>query len=120
VLIITADDHCFNMEPPDMLGGGLSLDETLYIINHLFVPPRLPLDDDQDASHDDALLQFIIASLKDFRRKIAGSASIVDAETVQRIETAISVLADSRCEENSVDETTLLQALKKMNELAGE
>ena len=37
------------------------LDDTVlrYLLNHVFLPPKLPQKDDYDAEHDDALCRFI-------------------------------------------------------------
>lgn len=47
-------------------GSIIELDDLTYLINHLFLPPKLPQQDDSDSSGRQALLHFVTDSAAAF------------------------------------------------------
>jgi hypothetical protein len=102
----------------------LSVEETVYLIHHLFLPPKLPQQDDNQPELDDALLRVVIDALGEFRQIAADTADDksvgVDVDSVARVEKAISTLREIRGPGGEVSERKLLAALEQMEKESGE
>jgi hypothetical protein len=46
----------------------ISKEDLLYVLNHVFLPPKLPQEDDYDPGHDFALCQLAYHASNDFAR----------------------------------------------------
>ncbi|KAF3059206.1 hypothetical protein GL218_04803 [Daldinia childiae] len=50
----------------------LSAEEIRYIINHVFLPPQLPHENDYEVKNDEALLKMVVQTLYEFREYVQG------------------------------------------------
>jgi hypothetical protein len=67
----------------NLTGGALE-----YLIHHVVLPPKLPQEDDSDASHEHALLDTTIRALRKFRDAL----QTVSPEAAQKIISVISTI----------------------------
>ncbi|ROW01894.1 hypothetical protein VMCG_05551 [Cytospora schulzeri] len=95
---------------------GFSQEQLIFFRHHLFLPPGLPQEDDQDVGHDDALLKLVIVALEDFGDLRPGhQRSIVDD-----VAAAVRQLSQTRnVKDGVVNEEELLKAFKMMSEADG-
>ncbi|OJJ43588.1 hypothetical protein ASPZODRAFT_28243 [Penicilliopsis zonata CBS 506.65] len=86
------------------------LDAALFLVNHVFLPPKVPGEDDTDDHHEQILVDLVLSSLRQFRRHL-------QPDQHGSIHTAISMLAtfkkihDSLGRETAVNNIALLDAL---------
>lgn len=89
----------------------LSADHIGYLVNHLFLPPRLPAVSDDSFEHDDVLLELVIHALEDF----SSGLSQDERDTMQHVISALSHIAQMRDNEGGIDERRLLDNLKNLH-----
>lgn len=83
--------------------------ELLFFRRHLFLPPGLPQQDDQDAALDGALLKLVNSALWDFGELVSERERVI----VHYVARAIYQLLQTRDEDaGMVDEHELLKALR--------
>jgi hypothetical protein len=81
----------------------------LYMVHHVFLPPKLPQKDDFDAGFDDALLDMLSSSLQAFEHH-------VDDKAVRSTRDMISNLRTMRDGSGAMDETKIKEALRGLHE----
>lgn len=86
-------------------------DQLEFFGNHLFLPPKLPQESDQDTILDDALLRLVTETLPGF----AACLPVRQQQTVQDVFVAINQLAATRDANGAVDEEMFLKALGQLN-----
>ncbi|KIM42919.1 hypothetical protein M413DRAFT_409020 [Hebeloma cylindrosporum] len=67
-----------NSEPP-------SLEDTLYILNHVFLPPKLPQADDHEANRDVVLCRLVYDSSKEFSTLLSQSQQAQWSSVIQML-----------------------------------
>ncbi|KAI1411964.1 hypothetical protein F5Y13DRAFT_200276 [Hypoxylon sp. FL1857] len=88
----------------------LSKEEIYYIVNHVFLPPRLPQQDDYKVEHEDNLLKAVIQVLAKFKEHVQDDvAGVVDLITV-----SIQTLHQSSAFSPTPSEKQLLEAFKRL------
>ncbi|KIW82284.1 hypothetical protein Z517_05311 [Fonsecaea pedrosoi CBS 271.37] len=86
-----------------------------FMIHHMFLPPKLPSEDDSSPDHEKALLDTTIAALREFKDlAIEDSNGAVDS--VIRMVTSLSAVLDS---DGHVNEGKLSDALRDLPEKGG-
>ncbi|KAI0844999.1 hypothetical protein F5Y00DRAFT_265964 [Daldinia vernicosa] len=96
----------------------LSAEETRYIINHVFLPPQLPHENDYDVKNEEALLKAALQSLNTFREYVQGD----EANAVESVITTMEHLHrnhDYIGSKSSTDEKRLLGAFCLLNRKGG-
>ena len=89
-----------------------SPEELVFFRNHLFLPPRLPQEDDQQLCLDDALLQLVAGALSDFGGLVTEELRSI----VLHVHAAILQLIEMRnTTQGTVDEQQLFKGLEKMS-----
>ena len=90
----------------------MPLSSLLYIINHVFLPPKLPQSskESSDALQDEFLLEALIQSLESCGNYLNAS----DREAVQDVYLAMTELRRVRNEDGTVHEESLLVSMKHM------
>ncbi|KAI1804470.1 hypothetical protein F4811DRAFT_552846 [Daldinia bambusicola] len=93
----------------------LSRGEVDYIINHVFLPPQLPHEDDYKVKHEETLLKIVIEALSVFRGYVEGQeANAVDlAITTMRHLHQSHVFTGNKL---SIDEKGLLEAFQLLSQ----
>lgn len=85
----------------------LPLEAVLYLIHHVFLPPKLPNDDDTSAEHESILLDVTLDCLDEFRDYVGPS----QGRLVSSVIAAVSNLRNARNFDGFIDETKLLELL---------
>ena len=68
-----------NLEPA-------SLEDVLrYVLNHVFLPPKLPQQDDYDAEHEAALCQFVYGASLEFATFLSPSQQLQWSIVIQML-----------------------------------
>lgn len=78
--------------PDDNMADGLSHPSILYLFHHVFLPPKLPGEDDSSPEHDDTLLDVVQGCLAAF----AGTATGQEQEIISEACNAIRNLRQLR------------------------
>lgn len=90
-------------------------DEVGYFARHLFLPPRLPEEDDSTASYDNALLRLVQQALANFFHQLDS-----EPNQISRIMTsAISHLVNLRDSDGSLHGPKLAEALESLANVEG-
>ncbi|KAJ6005943.1 hypothetical protein N7451_003887 [Penicillium sp. IBT 35674x] len=97
------------MEGPSSLMS-LTLDESLYLFHHLFLPPKLPQTEDYNARHEHLLLNSVIDALQSF----SGYVPIADTTVMARVIEMITRLRQARNSYGEVDEQQLMKNLTEL------
>ena len=61
------------------------MEDLLYIFNHVFLPPKLPQEDDYDPGHDFALCEFAYHASHDFAHSLSDKFQQRKWESVSRM-----------------------------------
>ncbi|KAJ5527297.1 hypothetical protein N7513_011456 [Penicillium frequentans] len=88
----------------------LTLDESLYLFHHLFLPPKLPQADDYNARHEHLLLNSVIDALHSF----SGYVPTADATVMPGVIEMITRLRQARNSYGEVDEEQLMKCLTEL------
>jgi hypothetical protein len=97
------------MAPSD--GYRLSEDAISYLINHVVLPPKLPQEDDCEASHEQSLLEAVLGTLHGLYSE--GADWKVNAAITSAIQT-ITSLCESRDSDGHVSELQLREVFRKL------
>lgn len=90
--------------------GASSLGCLSYLINHIFLPPQLPQEDDSDPSSDRALLESIVAGLDAFESTVPAH----DKHKVRRVTDSLMLMKNSMAEGGHVDSEKLREAFGRL------
>lgn len=82
----------------------------VYLINHLFLPPKLPGGSDVNSDHDTFLLEMTINSLRSLKSLVQSDQAV----SVQQIIDMLFNLRDIRDARGNVDEEKLVKILKSL------
>lgn len=88
----------------------LTQDEVDFIINHLFLPPKLPQDDDREVWLEYALLRLVAGATATFAHVVPQEQQLA----VRLVAEAISKLIASRDENGAVSFDKLSQAFQSL------
>ncbi|KUI70693.1 hypothetical protein VM1G_06338 [Cytospora mali] len=91
--------------------AGFSLKDLEFFRNHLFLPPGLPQEDDQDVCFDDALLRIVLEALNAFGNLVTEEQRLI----IDHVIAAISMLQQTRSIDGEVNEKELLKGLMNMS-----
>lgn len=94
--------------------ASFSRNELDFFINHLFMPPKLPQEDDFDNDLDEALIRLVTETLDGFGADLPSQQQVA----VRHVSLAIKQLASSRDVDGAVEETKLLKALQELIDAA--
>lgn len=88
--------------------------ELRFFINHLFLPPKLPQEDDHDSRLDDRLLCLVTESLAKFTQLLPAE----QRSGAHKVAAAIARLVDCRDPDakGAVDEAQLLRSLATLSD----
>ncbi|KAL4786748.1 hypothetical protein BJX76DRAFT_365241 [Aspergillus varians] len=89
----------------------LSAREILYLFHHVFLPPKLPQEDDYNPDHDSILLDTVICALRDFRAHISSQ----HGEVIDSILAMVANLKETRGPHGDVDGVKLQAALETLD-----
>lgn len=89
-----------------------SRSEVEFFVNHLFLPPQLPHQDDTNDDLDEALLRLVTVALAAFRADVPSH----QRAAVDRVISSIQWLAGLRDGKEAVSEAKLLEALEKLSD----
>lgn len=88
----------------------MALEEGLYLFHHIFLPPKLPQEDDYNPKYDNVLLDKVIEALRNFSCYFTSQdASILDTAT-----RAVSRLRDIAGHHGDVNEEELKKAIEQL------
>lgn len=82
-----------------------------YLFHHIFLPPKLPHDDDYDPLYDKALLDQVIEALCQFRDHVSSH----EADICTTVLTMLTRLGRTCSLHGAVDEMELKKALIELN-----
>lgn len=88
----------------------LSTTDTIYLLHHVFLPPKLPQEDDYNASHESALLDGVIDALALFQEYSHGQES----EVVDSVKVMLTRLRATRDCHGDVNHVELQKALEEL------
>ncbi|KAJ5802893.1 uncharacterized protein N7503_005343 [Penicillium pulvis] len=88
----------------------LTLEESLYLFHHLFLPPKLPQADDYNARHENLLLNSVIDALRSF----SGYVLTADDTVMPRVIEMITRLRQAHNSYGEVDEEQLMKSLTEL------
>jgi hypothetical protein len=89
----------------------MSPEESLYLFHHVFLPPKLPQEDDYDPGCEMLLLDMVINALREFRDQVTSQpAGIVTA-----VITMVARLRGTCGFHGDVNEAELKKALVKLD-----
>jgi hypothetical protein len=97
------------MAPSD--GLPMTARAAAYLVHHVVLPPKLPQQNDYDASHEHCLIDVVICALQDLRDDMEGQDL---KDLVTSAITAIMNLDDSRDKNGDVSELQLQTSLRKL------
>jgi hypothetical protein len=97
------------MAPSD--GLPMTASAAAYLVHHVVLPPKLPQEDDYNASHEHCLIDVVICALQDVRDDVKGQDL---RDLVTSAITAIMNLDDSRDKNGDVSELQVLTTLGKL------
>lgn len=80
-----------------------STDQMMYIIHHVFLPPKLPEKSDSDPDKEAFLLGKLLDTLDIFKSYVSGD----EAKTISSVTTMIRRLKDSHTTSECVSEDSL-------------
>ena len=55
----------------------MTLEESLYLLHHLFLPPKIPQTDDYNAEHEYLLLERVIEALVSFKSYVSSADTVI-------------------------------------------
>ncbi|GAA93193.1 similar to An08g12160 [Aspergillus luchuensis IFO 4308] len=93
----------------------LSTTDTIYLLHHVFLPPKLPQEDDYNASHESALLDGVIDALALFQEYSHGQES----EVVDSVKVMLTRLRATRDCHGDVNHVELQKALEELENSGG-
>lgn len=82
----------------------------MYIIHHMFLPPKLPGEDDSTLDHETALLDIALSALRDFKQWVTED-HIGTIDSVIDMVSSIAWVSDGQ---GTVDDGKLFRALKDL------
>lgn len=97
-----------NQSPSDSAPFGAFM----YVIHHVFLPPRLPLEDDFDPQHEGILLDCISDALERFKAISGHDEELVVQTVLPMIENLISV----RDVAGTISESKLQSVLRQLHD----
>lgn len=71
----------------------------LYLFHHVFLPPKLPQEDDQNPKYELILLDSVIHALRDFRNHVPSQQEVIIASVITmvcRLKTISTIHGDVR------------------------
>ncbi|KAJ0418503.1 hypothetical protein BJY00DRAFT_314871 [Aspergillus carlsbadensis] len=83
----------------------------LYLLNHVFLPPELPQEDDYDATHESILLDTAVDALHQFEALVSEH----HRESVDPVTKMVVLLRSTRGSDGQVNELRLKHALATLN-----
>jgi hypothetical protein len=83
-----------------------------YIYHHVFLPQKLPQKDDFDVCHEQALFEFLLASLERFKSEMVAPRVRVVLGTVLNMVRASEQVLDTA---GQISPTGLIDAFKSIN-----
>lgn len=78
-------------------------DDFLYIIHHVFLPPRLPQQDDLTTSSDQALMGAVLDAMERFKRYITQEDTAVFQSALDMVRSLSSTRPGKRLDRYNVD-----------------
>lgn len=91
---------------------GLPLGAIMYLIHHIFLPPKLPQEDDFDSEFETILLDTVIDNLLKFKNCVTSNKSIIDS--VIALVTTLRNVRDSPSNLGAISEEELRNALRDL------
>jgi hypothetical protein len=92
------------------LHGKISLAAIKYIINHVFLPPKLPQADDFNSTYESTLVKIIIDAFLEFKTHLSGAEVPIIDRVLQMMHRLQSVHIST-----SVSEAKLAEALASLS-----
>ncbi|EXJ68848.1 uncharacterized protein A1O5_07780 [Cladophialophora psammophila CBS 110553] len=89
-----------------------------YLIHHIFLPPKLPQEDDHDPEYESVLLNVVLDALGRFRNCVIGDQNETIGSVIAMISGMIS-LRDSSASADAVSERKLESALRALCKKVG-
>ena len=83
----------------EALANGPSSGALMYLIHHIFLPPKLPQEDDHDSEYETTLLNITLNALQRFQSSIIGDQN----DTIGSIIAMITSLISARDTSGSAD-----------------
>jgi hypothetical protein len=82
----------------------------MYMIHHMFLPPKLPGEDDSTLDHETALLDTTLSALRDFEKWVTED----HIGTIDSVIDMVSSIARVSDGQGTVDEGKLFRALRDL------
>ncbi|KAF7592481.1 hypothetical protein BBP40_000216 [Aspergillus hancockii] len=95
---------------PSMSSQKMCLEANLYLVHHVFLPPKLPQEDDYKPEYELVLLEKCIEALQQFKVYVSDS----DADSIAAAATMVTRLAQTCGPNGDVDEKELRIALTQL------
>ncbi|KAL4944048.1 hypothetical protein BDV06DRAFT_220625 [Aspergillus oleicola] len=83
---------------------------SMYLLHHVFLPPKLPQEDDYNRNLDEALLDTVIHALHEFAAHLAGH----EHEIIKSVTAMVTRLKEVRGLQGDVDEAKLKKVLENL------
>jgi hypothetical protein len=87
------------------------MDASLYLFHHVFLPPKLPQEDDYDANCELILIDSVIHSLKEFRTLVP----MHHRQVLDPVITMVARLREIHGSHGDVSEGKLKEAFQKLD-----
>lgn len=89
----------------------ISLEESTYLLHHVFLPPKLPQSDDYNPKYEISLLKRVISAFHEFRSLVPDE----DSDILTPVTSAMSRLRDVCEDDGSINEAKLEKSFEFLN-----